>query len=320
MLNQSEYLNLVVRYLNAPQDKELCSRILSFRSESAENESYFKEMERIWLFSSAADRLSLLDPKQSEKRFHLALGRPTHRTGTLKKWISGIAASFLLIGLLLVWLKYGKSVEIVTAKTNQNQTDTIFLADGSKVILAQNSELQYASKFDNGTREVRLNKGKAFFLIAKDANRPFSVDVADSRVSVLGTSFNVNLSNTTIDIDVKTGRVQFSVNQASGSAMLTAGRGLSYSRRTKQTTLRRAVNPDSWLTKHLIFVDAPLEEVCRQVGSCYGVQIRLKSGEQTSKKLNGTFEHEDLEDVLKILEQTYNLKIDRRGDEITIEP
>ena len=39
--------------------------------------------------------------------------------------MSGIAASFLLIGLLLMWLKY-ESVEVVIAKTNRSGIDTIY--------------------------------------------------------------------------------------------------------------------------------------------------------------------------------------------------
>ena len=42
-----------------------------------------------------------------------------------------------------------------------------------------------------GRREVVLDQGEGFFEVAPDSGRPFTVDARQSRVTVVGTAFDV---------------------------------------------------------------------------------------------------------------------------------
>ncbi len=66
----------------------------------------------------------------------------------------------------------------------------LILPDGSKVWLNNASSLRYPTSFTGKSREVALS-GEAYFEIAKDAAKPFTVKLADLAVDVLGTSFNI---------------------------------------------------------------------------------------------------------------------------------
>ena len=66
----------------------------------------------------------------------------------------------------------------------------VVLADGTKVWLNAESELHYPVHFPEHEREVHL-KGEAYFSVSKQAGKPFVVCVGDSRITVLGTEFNV---------------------------------------------------------------------------------------------------------------------------------
>ena len=318
MLPNPESLDLIARYLNHPSDPGLQDDISSFRSISAENEAYFNEMERIWKRSSAAATLEHVDVKEAQQNLEANLmSVKTTRTNVIT-WFKGIAASILLVGV--GYWAYQESVKpnYVIKTTAKNQIDSVKLADGSTVILSENTSLRYPNHFSEGTREIFLARGKAFFKIAKDAAHPFKVVMDKSDVVVLGTSFNIKLTDANIELGVKTGRVIFSPFKGGATSILTAGQALSYDIRKKEVLSKVASNTDAWLTNELIFVDTPLEDVCKQLTEHYGVIIKLQSNKHAAKKLNARFINISLNDVLVILNETYNIKINKERNQINL--
>lgn len=74
--------------------------------------------------------------------------------------------------------------------------ETIILADGSEVSLRPHSSL-YEIAFSNSERSYKLD-GEGFFSVAKDTDRPFSVNTSSRTITVLGTEFDVSTwGNTT---------------------------------------------------------------------------------------------------------------------------
>jgi len=70
----------------------------------------------------------------------------------------------------------------------------ITLSDGSKVWLNASSSLTYPISFNAKERKVTIT-GEAYFEVAHDANKPFTVSKGSTSVQVLGTHFNVNAYN-----------------------------------------------------------------------------------------------------------------------------
>lgn len=68
------------------------------------------------------------------------------------------------------------------------------LSDGSKIWLSPESELECLSAFTSNERRVKLN-GEGFIEVAKDANRPFIVEVDGLEIQALGTAFSVRNYN-----------------------------------------------------------------------------------------------------------------------------
>ena len=77
--------------------------------------------------------------------------------------------------------------EVVVDKGERIQ---IMFQDGTKVYINSDSKLRYPKKFALNTREVYL-EGEAHFVVAKNKNRPFIVNLSGPAIHVLGTSFNV---------------------------------------------------------------------------------------------------------------------------------
>jgi transmembrane sensor len=318
MLNQPEYLDLIVRYLNHPQDENIRAAINSYRTKSAEHEEYFHEVERIWNLSSKSASLNRLNIKQAQANFKRELIKRSYRQSNGFVWFRNIAATLILLGVGYWLYNLSSTPAYLTIKTAANQQDSVLLVDGSKVILAENSLVRYPVKFAASSREIYLDHGKAFFKIAKDSKHPFSVLMGESKVKVLGTSFNIDYSPSKIDLDVKTGRVLFSPYHNGTSSILVAGQALSYNITNKQFTTRISQNADSWLTKELVFVDTPLEEVCKQLSNYYQRNIVLETNQPLVKKFNATFKSNSLAEVLTVLKETYGFKIVNHKDTITL--
>lgn len=84
------------------------------------------------------------------------------------------------------------------------------LPDGSQIVLDAGSAAEIV--FEAGRRHVRLLHGSAWFDVAHAPERPFVVDMADVRVTVLGTRFAVESERTAqddgwIEVHVDSGRV-----------------------------------------------------------------------------------------------------------------
>ncbi|MBO9154843.1 FecR family protein [Chitinophaga sp. GCM10012297] len=68
----------------------------------------------------------------------------------------------------------------------------IELPDGTKVWLNSTTRFRFPFRFNGDTREVFIDQGEAYFQVAQNANKPFTVHTPSGPVKVLGTEFNVN--------------------------------------------------------------------------------------------------------------------------------
>jgi transmembrane sensor len=77
-----------------------------------------------------------------------------------------------------------------TLRTSRAGIFNVVLSDGTTVSLNNGSTFRYPATFAKTERKVQLT-GEAYFEIAKDAHKPFQVDVDGVLVNVLGTHFNI---------------------------------------------------------------------------------------------------------------------------------
>lgn len=73
--------------------------------------------------------------------------------------------------------------------TKVGEVSHIKLDDGSEVSLNTDSSIRVTMLKEE--RQIELLSGEAFFDVAKDANRPFTVATEEQQITVLGTAFNV---------------------------------------------------------------------------------------------------------------------------------
>ena len=95
-----------------------------------------------------------------------------------------------------------------TVRNNGKNKVRIVLADGSSVLLSANSEIRYQPQFKGPKRDIYLT-GEAYFEVAKNKLRPFTVYSKSISATALGTSFTVRAfkNDRVANVNLYTGKV-----------------------------------------------------------------------------------------------------------------
>lgn len=122
-----------------------------------------------------------------------------------KNFIYGSIAACLLflLGLFFTYEFLSPDNIYLTAKGEQQ---TIVLADGSTVKL--NTDTKIEVRFSEKNRILTLDYGQAYFIIAKDPERPFTVIFNNGTVTALGTQFEVYTNGGKATVSLVEGKVK----------------------------------------------------------------------------------------------------------------
>jgi len=93
-----------------------------------------------------------------------------------------------------------------TFATRLGEIRRVPLADGSVMTINSGSELTV--RMARGSREIEIAQGEAWFDVAKDAARPFTVAAGKVRARAVGTAFSVRRRETGVEVLVTEGVVE----------------------------------------------------------------------------------------------------------------
>jgi ferric-dicitrate binding protein FerR (iron transport regulator) len=180
--------------------------------------------------------------------------------------------------------------------------------------MAGNSTLRYDRMAYGKEQRMVVMRGKAFYQVVRNTKCPFTVQASKTRVTVLGTTFQVKENASSTDVHVMSGQVRFST--ATGkNVLLEAGMTGNWAVGQEEISVehKNDSNDLSWKTKTLEFKDTPLDSVINDLCEFYQVKIvnRIKSGDL---KLTATFNDMSLEEVLKIINQTLDTRLEVASD------
>lgn len=213
-------------------------------------------------------------------------------------WFYKIAA----VLLLFVGITYFTINEISTKKyiTDNASAKTFFLPDSSKVVLNNNSEVQFKSFNWKNNRNIML-KGSAYFHVSKGNKFVVSTDLG--KVSVMGTQFVVKSQNNNFNVTCYEGKVK--VNYRDKETILTKGMIVNFENGTQTNTFTKEVNPYE-IDALLVFKDEKLENILSKLEEVYHVKITSKA--TSSELFTGKLPSDNLDIALSIIASTYNMK------------
>jgi transmembrane sensor len=199
------------------------------------------------------------------------------------------------------------------------------LDDGTQVILNAESRLRVSTDFGRTNRTVHL-QGEAFFDVDYDASRPFLISAGDASVRVLGTAFVVRsyVADPDVRVVVRDGRVSLSSSDRSSPTdiELTAGEAGLLSA-SGEIVLQRDVDLNralAWIEGRLVFDDAPLADVARELERWYDITIHFTDDRLRDLPLTTQFEGQSVSHVVDVIARTMDLEYEISQRQVTLSP
>jgi len=198
------------------------------------------------------------------------------------------------------------------------------LSDGSSVILNGCSKIRYPDSFDQKIREVTLLEGEAFFDIKHDNTKPFIVKARDTKITVLGTAFNVRAYKFLKSVQVTVTRGKVSVNDEKnyGSnngvpVVLTPDEQVTIATATGTTPIKKHIRSGDvigWVQGRYLFDNETLVNVGKMLESYFKVQVTFSNEELKNIRFTSEFENTDkLEDILFAICKANNISYTING-------
>lgn len=214
------------------------------------------------------------------------------------------AAVLLLISFGLAFYPQRQAAADITVMAQKGERKEVLLSDGTVVTLNAGSRLIYPEVFKGKERTVQL-EGEAFFDVARDEHKPFSVFTESLHTTVLGTSFNVSAykgeENT---VTVMTGKVQItSAINRDNSVMLTPDQqAYLLQDGTLSVKVVNGVDYLAWNDGIIYLKDATLTAVAGRLERKYGIHVQMSAASKNSPcKFNGSLADDQLTNVLENL-------------------
>lgn len=180
--------------------------------------------------------------------------------------------------------------------TARTERSTITLSDGTVVSLNLDTALEV--EFSKERRRVRIAHGQAFFAVATDARRPFSVEAAGHRIDALGTEFDVRLDSDRLEIVLLEGRVVVdrvpasifdAIRSRSRPVKLMPGQRLVAADDTLVVTRTNAENDTSWRQGWIAFEGERLATAVATLNRYSNRRIAIADESVRALRVSGVF-------------------------------
>ncbi len=308
---------LIIRVLSGDASPAEEEEVQCWRTESSENEASFQSARHVWALTEALPRTEVPEPpggefvagawerqrdeetdpsvvSLAEKR--RAAGRPSNALRWTVALAAGVAA--VAIGLQAVGWPAAGPLPVAVFAADAEDVSTVTLDDGSRVRLAPGSRLEQWEA--EAERRFSLT-GRAFFAVAHDPTRPFVVEAGDTEARVLGTRFELLLSDGDLRTVVVDGRV--AVSNEEGRVEIPAG-GVGHARRGEPPTTELPEDLYAlldWPGGMLIFQATPLARVAEEVGLHFGLTVDVHTDQLRAFRISASFDEESFQEIIRSL-------------------
>lgn len=241
------------------------------------------------------------------------------------------------LGLLAcLALGAGWGIQHTLSETGAAQTIVLLperrvLPDNSVVEFPAGTEIEIG--FTPAVRKIILKRGEAHFQVVKETTRAFVVEAAGVEVRAVGTAFAVQLGRTTVEVLVTEGTVAVEpprplAADSAPRALATVEAGQRVSVATAVAAATATLPPVlpvpasemeerlAWRSPRVEFSGTPLADVVAAINRYSRVKFVIEDAELGATALSGLFRPDDTEAVVRMLEQGFGVRAERREGEI----
>lgn len=326
-MQASSYEQLIVKHLLGnltPEEEEVFARWLSTHPD---HKRLFEEYQQLWLLAEKETLQLNFQTQQEWERLEVSLDQEqeerqdvtqplTPKTDKWKLWRIAAVVALLLLGTAILVLLKPQEQDLLTRESGSKEL-FFALADGTQIWLNKGSSLSYSPNFGEHERIVRL-QGEAFFAVAHNPQKPFTIQADSARVQVLGTSFNVKAYKdaATAEVLVVTGKVSFAAAQAAKEAVVLEPGEKGVLRKADNVVskqLSQNANALAWKNNRLLFQKTALHEVIATLEDYFDTRIQVQNQALLNCRFTSTFDDPQLEEVLEVLQHSLNIRILKDG-------
>lgn len=314
---------VIASYLAGTASKAELEFLKEWIAENPSNAEDFQKRREVWLAVSRKK----YDAISAYTRFR----RKVDAAVSGRKWLwlriagplAAVAASLVLVAVLayrqgMDTVKLmARHTEFIVEAPAGSRTD-LKLPDGTSVWLNAGSKISYSQGFGLTDRNVRLS-GEAYFEVEHDEAMPLVVSVKGASITDIGTKFNINAhtDNDFISVSLIEGsaEVRNILGNRSEIAVLKPGQQAEISRTDGRMNVRHqnTLTAREWINGALVFDNAALGSIANEIARRYNVSVSI--ADETLKSVRFycyfTGAHYGLDDVLRSLESTDKVKVER---------
>lgn len=257
----------------------------------SENGVEYTRLQRMWSDLDHA-RISSVPPKTGGDRVYKGFSR---------RQVLGAGAALAAVGAA-AWVGGVSDYLFSDQFTGTAEIRELTLADGTHVTLDADSALSV--DYSESRRRLSLHRGRAYFDVARDETRPFSVAALGGSVTALGTQFVVQIWEDLVTASVQESAVSVVAPNGAG-IRLAADETVSYgpdSLGTVETCDAEAET--AWRRGRLIFRDRQLGRVVSEVNRYRRGTIQIMDGKLQDLRVSGIFDVANPDGVLEAIVQT----------------
>lgn len=317
---------LIIRFLQGEASEAEDRELREWRRASLDHERHYRQVERMWSLTGQAQPREAPTVVPSAADLLGGRGAPEirpRRSTRRSRWLAraAAAAAFIVLGLALGRSIGEESGDVAYGATEfvtgASEVATARLADGSVIRLGPGSRLRVTGMRD--ARAVWLD-GRAFFAVAKDEARPFTVHTRAGDALVLGTRFEVQVEQDDLRVVVVEGRVAL---EAAGEKVEVGAGEVSHAVEGAPPTVEKVKDVGSmldWMGSFLVFESTPLRDAAREIEQRYGMRISLPDSALAEQTVTAWFSDQSAEKVLTVICRIVDAHCSIRDSVASIEP
>lgn len=205
--------------------------------------------------------------------------------------------------------------------TETGERRIVRLSDGSELHLDTASLV--TARLGTDRRDLTLVRGQAFFVVAPDRERPFTVTAGATRVVALGTRFDVRRDGSDVRVTLVEGAV--SVRSTEGQRSWRLAPGEQIVTRASAPETARPVRVDAaqvtaWTEGRLAFDALPLGRALAEVNRYETRPLTLAAGVDPTLPISGVFDAGHGPAFAEAAARLHGLTVQTEADQIRLQP
>lgn len=240
----------------------------------------------------------------------------TRRAGHWAALAGGLVACGLAV--FVAWPRIQlMTVPPMVLQTAPGQQRAVSLADGTQVTLDGGTRLEV--RLGGGLRQVELVRGEAFFDVAHDAERPFTVKAPEGSARVLGTAFDLERADGRLELSVRRGRVRLSpAGLIHRTAELTMGQR-AFAKEGRLSAVRAFdLNADDWRSGWLETDGVTLARLVERLNRASPTPITIADPALGRQRVAGRFRLDEPQALVRNLALMHGFTVRQTADGLVL--